>query len=307
MEHRVARQGRMVGLDVQLEVLHQAILAQEIEASRRIGIILVGGRLPGLWFNVERPFKAYLLLVVDRHVQQGRQVVQLPLHVRVPQGGIAFPAAPEGVAQSAQLVRGVHRRLDLRRPVGEYVRIGRCPRSLGVTRMSKKTGGSPEQLLARLSLLLGQLFHHRFQHPVALRQVVHLRRNVPVMETVEINPHLFHELEKYIHPAQGVIQRITPVVPWHLRRTTSKRVRQLIAHAVPVRRRKPQMLPHRLPLHQLLRIVMLECQRVPAPRPFVPDRPNIEICHALHFIPSLPSLSRAMHACAQFCGGVFAS
>jgi hypothetical protein len=47
--------------------------------------------------NIERPVEANLLLVIDRHMQEAPQVVDLALHVGIQQGRIALTTSPEGV------------------------------------------------------------------------------------------------------------------------------------------------------------------------------------------------------------------
>jgi hypothetical protein len=44
----VAGEGGVVGLDVELEVVHQAVFAQEVEAGGGVGVVLVGGGFAGL-------------------------------------------------------------------------------------------------------------------------------------------------------------------------------------------------------------------------------------------------------------------
>jgi hypothetical protein len=66
-----------------------------------------------------------IFLVIDRHVQEGGEVVELALHVGVEQGGVALAAAPEGVAfrpPSSWVARGL---FHLGGGVGETSAFGR--------------------------------------------------------------------------------------------------------------------------------------------------------------------------------------
>ena len=77
VHHLVAGERGVVGLEVELEVGQQVVGAEEVEAGRGVGVVLVLGRLLGLRLDVEGAWKADLLLVVDRHVQEACEVVDL--------------------------------------------------------------------------------------------------------------------------------------------------------------------------------------------------------------------------------------
>ena len=96
--HRVAGERGVVGFEIQLQVVDETVLAEEVAARRRVGIVLMLGRLLGLGLDVELAGEADLLGVVDGHVQELREMLELALHVRVPQVLVAFAAAPERVA-----------------------------------------------------------------------------------------------------------------------------------------------------------------------------------------------------------------
>ena len=80
--HRVAGQRGVVGLDVELEVLVEAVLAQEVEHGGAVEIVLVLGRLLRLGLDQELAGEADLRRSRG-HVQEARQVVELALHVGV--------------------------------------------------------------------------------------------------------------------------------------------------------------------------------------------------------------------------------
>ncbi len=58
----------VVGLDVELEVLGEAVLAEEAQDGCRVEIVLVLGGLFGLGLDVEGPVEADCLLVLDGQV-----------------------------------------------------------------------------------------------------------------------------------------------------------------------------------------------------------------------------------------------
>ena len=92
--HRVAGERGVVGLEVQLEVRQQVVFAQEVEAGRGVGVVLVLGRLLRLRLDVELALEADLLLVLDGHVQELREVIELALHVGVQQGHDSLRGRP---------------------------------------------------------------------------------------------------------------------------------------------------------------------------------------------------------------------
>ena len=135
--HGVPRQRGVVGLDVQFEILEQVIFAQEIQAGRRVGIVLVLGRFLGLGLDVELALEPDALLVVDRQVQERAQVIQLAFHVGVQQGAVTFPPAPEDVARAAEIVGDFDGFLHLRRRVGEHVRVAARGRAVHEPRVAR--------------------------------------------------------------------------------------------------------------------------------------------------------------------------
>ena len=122
--HRVAGERGVVRLDVQLQVGQQVVLPQEVEAGRRVGIVLVLGRLLGLRLDVELALEADLVRIVDRHVQKLGEVLQLALHVGVPEILVSFAATPERVARAVELLGDFERLLHLGGGVGKRPR--RC-------------------------------------------------------------------------------------------------------------------------------------------------------------------------------------
>ena len=65
-----------------------------------------------------------------------------------------------------------------------------------------------------------------------------LGRDIPIMEAVKIDLGLFQEFKKDGHTRQGIVERLTPVIPRHESRAHTEGVPQRVAHAVPVGRAK---------------------------------------------------------------------
>ena len=64
----------------------QLVLPQEVQAGGGVGVVLVLGRLHRLRLDVKLALEADLLLVLDGHVEERGQVIQLAFHVGVPEG-----------------------------------------------------------------------------------------------------------------------------------------------------------------------------------------------------------------------------
>ena len=145
----VAGERGVVGFDVELEVVQEVVLAEEIQAGSGVAVILVRGGFPGLGLDVELALESDLPSYSPRPCG-GRlgQVVQLALHVRVQQGGVALAAAPEGVAfRPPSMWVTSMAFLHLRRSVGEDVSTRAGGRALIVALVAEEAGRAPEELL----------------------------------------------------------------------------------------------------------------------------------------------------------------
>lgn len=109
MHHRVSRQCGVVGFEIELEMILQTVFTQEIQACGGIRIILVFGGFFWFWLDEKLGFHAELFLVIDRHVEQLRQMVEFPFHVSVVKGGVTLASAPEDITIALELMGDFHR------------------------------------------------------------------------------------------------------------------------------------------------------------------------------------------------------
>ena len=200
VHHLVTGEGRVVGLEVELEVGEQVVGPEEVEAGGGVGVVLVLGRLLRLGLDVERAGEADLLLVVDGHVEEPGEVVELALHVGVEQGRVALAAPPEGVARAAQVVGHLHRLLDLRGGEGEDVEVRAGRRPVHVAGVAEEVGRAPEQLDAGPRLLVLEDLDDLVEVGVALLERLALGGDVAVVEGVERGAELLEELEADLAP-----------------------------------------------------------------------------------------------------------
>ena len=280
MLHGMTGESGVVGFDVEFEFVEQIVLAEKIEARRAIGVVLVSGRLPRFGLDPEFAGEADFFFPVHGHAQQGGQLIKFPLHVRIPERGIPLASAPENISASAQMLGDRNGFFDLGRRVGEHWKAGRGSGPLGKARVGEKAGCSPKQLLARALLLRGEGFHHGIECGVGLREGRELRRDVPVVEAVEVDSRFFEKFEKDAHAGPGIFHRVRSVVPRHQRGAAAEGIRQWVAHDVPVGRGKSKVLPHRLSLDEFVDVVMFESKRILRFGTFVGDPGNFrEIGH----------------------------
>jgi len=180
-------------------------------------------------------------------MQEGGQMIQLPLHVGVPEGLIAFASAPEHVARAVQFLGDFEGLLDLGGGESEPVGGATGGRAVDVARMAEQVGGAPEQLDARAVHLTANGVHHGVEVFVRHGQVVALGREVAVMEAKEIDPELLDALEGDLDAMLGVRERIIAAFPRALHRRRAERVEARAAHRVPIGDAEAEMLAHRRP------------------------------------------------------------
>ena len=271
MLHGVAGQGRMIGFQVELEMSHQSILPEKIQASSSIGIILVFGRFLGLGLNVELAFEADLFLVVYRHVEKCGQMIHLAFELGIPECGISFPSSPEGVPLASKGFGDFNCLFHLCCCIGKHISIAAGGSPMHVTGMAKEAGRPPEQLDACASLFLLEHLGHSIQILVAGGQTGSLGSHIPIVKGVIRSPKFFHELESDPSPILSVLHRIGAIVPRSQGSAHTERVGQWVAESMPINHGEPQVVLHRLPFHLLILVVVFEGQWVLGIRTFVGD------------------------------------
>ena len=146
MEHFVTSQCGVIRLQIQLEVVHQVIGPQEVQARRCVRVILVLGRLLRFRLNIKLACKANRFLVIHCHMQKPGQVIQLAFHIRVEHGLVVFTASPERIAFTTKIMRHFHGLFDLRSRHRKHFHIWACRCSLIVSRVREQIRGAPQTL-----------------------------------------------------------------------------------------------------------------------------------------------------------------
>ena len=225
-------------------------------------VVLMLSRLLGLGFEVELPLEADLLGIVDGHVHELGEVLELALHVGVPEGLIAFAAAPERVAMAAKLLGDLQGLLHLRRGEGERIGVGTSGGAVDVAGIAEQIGRPPEQLDAGpLHLFLDDL-DYGVEVLVALGQRGAFGGDVAIVEAEERGRQFLHELEGHADPFLGHRHIVAATLPGPEHGAGAKRVGTTAAHGVPVSDTEAEMIFHGLAGHDLGFVVVTERQRV---------------------------------------------
>ena len=271
VKHRVTGEGGVVGFQIQFEMIHEIILAEEIEARGGVGIVLVRGRFTWLWLDVELSGEADFFRVVHGEVEKVREVIEFALHVGIEESRVTFAATPEGVAFAAELERAVHRGFHLCRPVGENISVRRGAGTMCEARMCEQTCGAPEEFFASGFLEIEEVVGNLFESRVGFCEVTEFGGDVAVVPAVIIDAGLIEKLEEYVGAFEGVIDGVSAIVPRHQGSRSAKGIGEAVAHHVPVCGGEAGMVLHGFPGDDLVGIVLLERKRIFRFRAFVLD------------------------------------
>ncbi len=275
----------MVRLDVHLHVVGQAVSAEEVDACGAVEIVLVLRRLLGFRLEVELPGEADFAGVIDGHVHELGEVVQLALHVGVPEVLVALAPAPECVARAAKLLGHFQSLLYLGGGKGEGVGIRTGGRAVDVARIAEQVGCAPKHLNARpLHLFLDDL-DHGVEVFVRLGQRRAFGRDVAVVEAEERGGQLLHELEGHADPPLGHVDVIDAALPRAEHRARAERVAAGSAEGMPIGDAEAEVILHRLAGHDFRLVVVAEGERIFGLRAFVTDFGDFGKCvHKRSFV-----------------------
>ena len=237
---------------------------------------LVGSLRLGL--EIELAAEADFPGVIDRQVHEGGQVLELALHVGVPEALVSFAAAPEHVALPAQFLGHFQGLFDLGGGEGEGVGVATGGRAVHVARIAEQVGGAPEQLDAAAVLLLLEHLDHRVEVLVGLGQRGALGGDVAVVEAIERCAELVDELEGHGHAVDRIFDRVGRPFPGPPHRARSERVAARAAKRVPIGHAEAEMILHRLAFDQFAGVVVAERQRVLRVGAFVGDVADLWEC-----------------------------
>ncbi len=241
-------------------MLLEAVASQEVDARGRVEVVLVLHRLTGFGFEVELAGEADGLRMIHGHVHEGGEVVDLPLHVGVPETLVAFATAPEHIARAAEAMGDLERLLHLGRGVGERLRIRARGRAVDVPGIRKKVGRAPEQPDAAPLLVREEGIGDRIEILVALGERRALGRHIAIVKAIQLDTQLFEELECHVHATQRHVERVAAGLPGADHGAGTERIGARAAEGMPVGDGKAEMLSHGLAFHDRVGVVVAEGQ-----------------------------------------------
>ena len=97
---------------------------------------------------------------------------------------------------------------------------------------------------------------------MGLGERVALGCDIAVVEAVEINVDFFEKFKKHTHSLLSVGDGIRAIIPRHQSCATAERIGKRIAHDMPIRRRKAQMLAHCFALDEFVGVVVFKCKGI---------------------------------------------
>mmetsp|Transcript_2056 Transcript_2056/g.3699 ORF Transcript_2056/g.3699 Transcript_2056/m.3699 type:complete len:251 (+) Transcript_2056:582-1334(+) len=245
----------MIGLDVNLEVVLEAVSAQEAYDSLSVVIVLVLGGLSGLRLDEELRGAPDLVAVVAAHPKERGHVVHLPLDVGVEDALVALATSPVDDVLASELVVDLDDLLGLGAGVSEGGGVGVGGASVHVTRVREEVLRSPEELDAGLLLLLSEVVDDLVEHLVGLLKGRALGGDVAVMEGVVADIELHEHLKHGVDAALCVLHAVGLIVKVPLHGGGSKGISPLTAEGVPVAQRESAPLLHCL-AHYNLRLIV---------------------------------------------------
>ena len=269
MFNGVTRQSRVVGFDVHLDVVFQAVGAEEVDARGGVEVVLMLGRFLRFRFKVELTRESDFFGVIDSHVHKGCQMIQLALHVGVEPGHVSFSTAPEHVSFSAQLLGNFQSFFNLSGSVSEGIRMAGRRGAVHVSGIAKQVRGAPKELFAGARHFVFEDLDDFVQIGVGFLERVAFRSDVAIMEAEIRHLQFFQHFEEDGNAFLSVSDAIAAVVPRHVHRRGAERVRAVSSHAVPERGAEAQVIFHRLAFDEFVRIVIAERQIVVRVRTFV--------------------------------------
>ena len=240
---------------------------------------MLGGFL-GLGLDVEVTGKADGTSVIYGKTHEASHVVLFKSHIGVEKSLVAFSAAPEYVAFTAELDGDFDCFLDLCCRKSKYVSIGRSARTVHITLVAEAVCRTPEKLLSGLVHQLLEKIRDLVKSCIGFREGSCFGSDVSVVEAVVVDAELFHELECGVCLILCELHGIGCAVGL-VSSAYAEHIRAFCAHGVPVSHTKAEMFAHGLACDHLVGVVKFKGKRVLRQRAFIFDFANV--CKIFHF------------------------
>jgi hypothetical protein len=247
------------GLEVELVLAVEAVAGQEPVHDRRLGVVLMLGRLHGLGLDQQRALEADAVLVLGNQVEEACQLGALAAKVGVEQGVIALAPAPQHIVRATKAPGHLEHVLHLGRCIGEDLGVGVGGGACGVSRVAEQVGGAPQQADTGPLLESEGVVGEGVEVAPELRERGAIGGDVAVVEAVEGGAELGEELECGGHLGPGRVHLVARRVdPGPLPGSRPEHVAARRGEGVPVGDGDPEMVLHALAEHDTIGIVDLE-------------------------------------------------
>ena len=264
----VTRECRVVGLDVDLDLVLEAVLLEKGVHRRDVVVVLVLGGLHALRLDEQCPLEPDRVLVLDDHVHEATELIEFARHVGVEERLVALATAPQHVVGAAEVVRSLHAVGHLGGGVHEQIGVGVGGGTRHEAAVREGVGGAPHQLDVGVGHLLAGVVDHLVEVPARLGEGVAGGCDVDVVERVEPDAELGDELERGVHLHPGGVHRIeigrVVGVPRSVERAGAEDVETIPGERVPVADGEAEVLGHRAVADHAVGLVPAEGQRVVA-------------------------------------------
>ena len=156
----VARKCCVVDLDVDLDLVLQAVLLQEAVHRRDVVVVLVLRGLHRLGLDQQRTLESNRVFVLDDQIEEATELVHLTLHVSIEQRLVALASAPQHVVGAAELLGRAHAMGHLRGCIAKRSGVGVGGRASHESAVGEGVGGAPQQLdTGALHMASGEFDH----------------------------------------------------------------------------------------------------------------------------------------------------
>ena len=182
----------------------------------------------------------------------------LLLQVRIEEGRITFPSAPEDIGAAAERDGRVERPSHLGRGMREDERVRIRRGAVRIPRMAEEVRRAPEKRDSGLFLERGSLRYHAIQVLLSLRRSRSLGSDIAIVKAIEVDTELFEQLEGCVHRRLGGDDSIRFPSP----RSGESRAPECIgagsAQRMPVANGETKMLGHRLACDHARLVIVTE-------------------------------------------------
>ena len=258
----VAGEGCVVGLDIELHFLFEAVGEKESVDGFDIAVVLVLGGFVGLRLDQNGPLKADAVLVFDHHFQEAAELRLLLLEIGVEQAVVALASAPQDVVLAAETLGQFDAVPHLGGSEPEHIRIRVGSRAGHVARVAEEIGGAPKQLHAGGGHLLADAIADACKIVDVLAYGVGLGHDIRIVKAEVREAEAGEELESFVQLVFRMRLIHGSTVPGTVERAGPEHVGALAAEGVPVADRHAKMVLHRFAEDDAVLVVVAIGERV---------------------------------------------